>query len=223
MKHLLAGVAVVALLAGMPANADTIITFGQNSSANTITGTGGLTGTTITGSDIAVTITQIASADPTPISAFLDLSAANSTGATVTGGVVVTQHFSGTFSICSTAACAPADTNYLSGAFTDGAIAVIGGTQIVIAASTAVFASDTIATLDLPRAIGFSLTNVDPPVSVTACPACDTGETIASFTASIAGNAAANAVPEPASLLLLGGSLFGLAGAFGWRRRFGAP
>jgi hypothetical protein len=66
---------------------------------------------------------------------------------------------------------------------------------------------------------------VDAPVSVTACPACDTGQTIASFTASIAGNAAANAaaVPEPASLLLLGGSLLGMAGALGWRRRFSTP
>jgi hypothetical protein len=220
MKHLLASVAVVALLALTPANADTIITFGQDSGANTITGTGGLGGTTITGGDIAVTVTQIASADPTPISAFLDFSAANTTGATVTGGIVVTQHFSGTFSI--NAAADNSGTNYLSGAFTDGAIAVLGGTQIVMAASTALFASDTITTLDLPRAIGFSLTNVDPAVSVTACPACDTGQTIASFTASVAGNAAANAaaVPEPASLLLLGGSLLWMAGAWGWRRRF---
>ena len=62
------------------ANADTIITFGQTGGGNTVTGTGGLTGTTITGTNIPISISQIDAAVVTPVNAFLDLSAANISG-----------------------------------------------------------------------------------------------------------------------------------------------
>jgi PEP-CTERM motif len=212
MRNLLyAATAVGALAVAAPASADTIITFGQTSGSNTITGTGGLTGTTFGGTDIGVSISQIDANPPlaTPIVAFLDLSATNTSGATVAAGLVG-QHFDGTFSI--TSGAGDTGTNYLSGSFSDGALTEIGSTGIAVFANTGSFTSDVITTLSLPRSISFGLTNVTPAVSLVTCTvsaSCDTGETLASFGASVAGNASA-AAPEPASLAILGVGLLGL-------------
>jgi hypothetical protein len=208
MKALLAG-ALIAL--ATPASAEVILTFGQSGSGNTITGTASATGTAWSGTDVPVTITQIAPNGPaTPIAAFLDVSA-SSIGGALTAGPFIVQEFAGTFSICSTAA--GCTVNYLSGSFTDGALTADGAVQIVVAATDVTFTSDVILALGEPNALGFSFTNVVPPVSLVACtatnPGCDTGQTIASFTASVAGNAAA-AVPEPATLALFGAGLLGL-------------
>ena len=209
-----------ALAAGLatitPAKADVIITFGQTADVNTITGVASATGTAWSGSDIAVTITQIGPAGgPTPIAAFLDVSASSISGANtaIIGPVTfITQRFAGTFSINSLAD--GSGVNYLSGTFSDGALTAEGAVQMVVAAPDVTFISDVILALGEPNALGFSFTNMAPPVSLTACtisgnPGCDTGQTIASFTASVAGNAAA-AVPEPATMALLGAGLLGL-------------
>ena len=169
MRNLLYAATAAGALALAPmANADTIITFGQTSGANTITATGGLTGSTFAGTDVAISITQIAAALVTPINAFLDVSATNISGATQVGGLVG-QHFAGTFSINS--AADNSGTNYLSGTFSDGALTAIGSTGIAVFANTASFLSDVISTLDLPRSVSFGLTNVTPPVSLVPCTA----------------------------------------------------
>ena len=162
---LLAAVATIGLAAS--ASAAPIINFGQVSNSNTITATASSTGTTITGTNVGVTITQIDNSSALPgtfPAAFLDLSATSLIGgATVVGGAVV-EHFSGMFTV--TSGINDTGTNYLSGTFSDAAITAIGATQISIAAPTTTFTSGVISVLGLPRAVGFTLTNVTPVVSL---------------------------------------------------------
>ncbi len=126
MKALLATTALALGLA-TAANAAPILNFGQTANVNTITATANASGTTLTGTDVAVNITQIDNSLPLPPSfphAFLDLSATStSAGATVVGKVIV-EHFSGSFSV--TSGLGDTGTNYLSGTFSDAAITATG-------------------------------------------------------------------------------------------------
>ncbi|WP_207540920.1 hypothetical protein [Sabulicella rubraurantiaca] len=208
--------AFVGLSAFAQAAPTTIIAFSQDATANTITASAsGGTSTTVTGTNVAVTVSAYEDSTPTPFSAFLNLNAISTGAATLAAGDVF-QPFAGTFSI--TSGLGGGGTNYLSGSFSDIALAgsriagPAGGFQAGLIASqppgSVNFTSDRVPASKLqdPSAIGFTFTALSEALGI-----C--GSTICGFTASVSGNASASqvAVPAPAGLAFMGIGLLGLA------------
>jgi hypothetical protein len=185
----------------------TLITFGQTSGSNTVTGTGGVGSTTIAITDAFANITQILGGSPVD-GVFVDL-AATSTDTAISVGPAVLQHYSGTFCIASGAGCT--GTDYLSGSFTDAALGVGAQLSIIVGnppdALTLISDVIPVDALGVPSALGFTFTNVSPSVHIK-------NGTVASFTASFSGNASASAVPETSTwaMMLLGFAGLGYAG-----------
>jgi len=192
-------IAASALLVAVPATAGVILSFGQVGGAATITGTanGAGTSTTITGTDVMITVTGIDAALGVPFNAFLTLNATSTSSALLVAGHVI-QAFSGTFTITSLAG--GGGTNFL-----------YGGTSLTLSAAqppqSLSFTSDVIPDLGTPTAMSLAFAGVTPPAHIT-------GTTLASFSSSVSGTFSANTthkVPEPASLALLGLAMLALA------------
>jgi PEP-CTERM motif len=193
----------------------TLITFGQTSSGNVVTATGGVGSTTIDITDALANITQILGGSPIS-GVFVDL-AAMSTDAATSIGPAVLQHYSGTFCVASGAGCT--GTDYLSGSFTDAALGIGNQLSIVVGnpPDALTLMSDVIPAdaLGAPSALGFTFTNVTPAVHIGVA-------TVASFTASFSGNASASPVPEPSTWAMMLAGFAGLGyAAFrrGWKSR----
>lgn len=193
----IASTAIVLAMLTSPAGATTVLTFGQVSGSNTITATpnGSDTATTISGSDVAIDITQDIGGFIGP--AILNLTA-TSRDAAVAVGASVLQHYDGSWQI--TAGLGGTGTNYLSGTFKDALFGTGPSLTLSVGAppDTLTVTSDQVPPFDLglPASISLSFTNVIPPVGII-------GSTLDGFTASVAGNFSATPVLEPSSIAVL--------------------
>jgi hypothetical protein len=194
------------VFAASSASADVILTFGQVLRGDTIVATDDGTTTDITGTDIAVTVTEIEANSPSvPFAALLNLDA-TSTGPAQIGPLGIVEPFDGTFSITNALLCGAG--NCLSGVFSGATFGFLGGASLTMSSAmppgSLTFTSDVITELGLPRGLSFSFANVTPPVGFN-------GTTIAAFESSVSGTFSAALVPEPAPLALFSAGLFGLA------------
>lgn len=218
----LSAVACASLLSVAAADASTILSFSQEGTGTDFTAVRSGSTTTLAATDLLVDIGGFF-AGGTPINGvffdFLATSvgpAANSTG--------LAQDFSGTFSFNSLAD--NTGINYLSGSFvTNGDVNDLTGTDGGSAASfrettlgldTLNFASD-LGGFSSPFGISLSFVSVSPALALGGSPV-----SFDTYNASVSGILEAGGsttVPEPASLMLLGSGLIGLAVRYRSRQR----
>ena len=141
----------------------TLITFGQTSSSNVVTATGGVVSTTIDITGALANITQILGGSPIS-GVFVDLAAMSTQTPPQVSGLPFCSIIPGTFCIASGAGCT--GTDYLSGSFTDAALGIGNQLSIVVGdpPDALTLMSDVIPAdaLGAPSALGFTFTNVTP-------------------------------------------------------------
>lgn len=205
LKYVLATVSLLAL-AAPGANAALIASFSQNPSATpTVTATDDGTTTNISVTNASTTISA---GNGAILGTSLFSLAAHSIDAATTLATVVIQHYAGTFCFTSLNGCT--GVNYLSGTFSDAAFGGLGGPGLdvnvnnppdVLTLTSSVIPANQLAA---PNTFGLTFANLAPLLHID-------GTTIAAFTADFSGTASSSAaVPEPASLVILGMGLLGL-------------
>lgn len=230
MKQQLAIAAAMGMAFAAPAFADTILAFGQDGTARTVSGAavttdcstilGPLCRTEISATSVAITVTAIGpGGGVTPLAGFLNLDVTASSPL-LQAGPALFQEFEGSFSI--TSGTGGTGVNFLSASFVDLVAGLSGASALSLTASNPpdplVFTSDVldVANFVQPLALSFSFTDLSSPAA--ACGGVI--KTLCDFSSNVSGNMSATvaAVPEPTSLSLAGAGLLGLAGLFRRRR-----